>query len=219
MPVDLDGDGYGANEDCDDTDPKIYPGSTEICSNGIDENCIGRDDDCEIGNIRNGGVIFWLDPADNTHGLVCVFSDSRKNQVEWGCFGEDLPNVPNVSFVGGIPVGSGAEIGDGFNNTNSILNDCPTAPAALACRSLGPEWFLPSISELNEMHKNKATLEAVSGFTWFGATIFYWSSTEVNSGNAWKQDFVVGISARDFNIRIPRLTTCVPLELFNHLFF
>ena len=74
------------------------------------------------------------------------------------------------------PVGLGAEIGDGFNNTNDILTDCPTAPAALAARSLGAEWFLPSAKELNQMYINKTTLEAVSGFTAFSSV--YWSSTE-----------------------------------------
>lgn len=197
--VDSDGDGYNVNDDCDDTNAEIYPGSTEICGNGIDENCKSGDDDCVLGSTRDGGVVFWLDPADSTHGLVCTFSDvAMSAKLEWGCFGTDLPNVPNVSFVGGIPLGLGSEIGDGFSNTNSILNDCPTAPAALACRSLGPEWFLPSINELNEMHKNKEILEAVPGFTWFGATVFYWSSTEVNSGNAWKQDFVQSVGAQDF---------------------
>ena len=39
-------------------------------------------------------------------------------------------------------------LGDGFNNTIATLADCPTAPAALSARSLGTEWFLPSIGEL-----------------------------------------------------------------------
>ena len=76
-------------------------------------------------------------------------------------------------------MGLGAEIGDGFNNTNDILKDCPTAPAALAARSLGAQWFLPSAKELNQMYINKTTLEGVSGFTAFSNS--YWSSTEYDS--------------------------------------
>ena len=93
-----------------------------------------------------------------------AFSDVATS-VEWGCYGTDLPNVPNVTSD--PPIGLGAEIGDGFNNTNDILQDCPTAPAALAARSLGAQWFLPSAKELNQMYINKTTLEAVSGFTAF----------------------------------------------------
>jgi hypothetical protein len=136
-----------------------------------------------IGDIRGGGVVFWLD-STGLHGLVCAFSD-YETEVEWGCYPTDLPNVPNVPFNGYIPVGVGAEIGDGFNNTFDILQDCPTAPAALAARSLGPEWFLPSAKELNQMYIHQTTLEAVAGFEEFSSD--YWSSTEKDHISAWNQ--------------------------------
>ena len=141
-----------------------------------------------IGDIVNGGVVFWLD-STGQHGLVVAMSDVATS-VEWGCYGTDLPNVPNVSYNGGNPSGLGAEIGDGFNNTNNILKDCPTAPAALAARSYGPDWFLPSTNELNQMYINKTTLEGVSGFTAF--SYYYWSSTENHNGYAWLQSFCNG---------------------------
>ena len=143
-----------------------------------------------IGDVVNGGVVFWLD-STGQHGLVAAFSDVA-TAVQWGCYGTDLPIVPNVPFNGngGNPPGLGAEIGDGFNNTNDILQDCPTAPAALAARSLGAQWFLPSAKELNQMYINKTTLEGVSGFTAFSDV--YWSSTEYGSNAAWFQYFSVG---------------------------
>jgi hypothetical protein len=142
-----------------------------------------------VGDFRVGGIVFWVDPADNTHGLVCALSDYA-TQVAWGCTNTDLLNVPNVPFNGGNPVGLGAEIGDGESNTNNILNDCPIAPAALAARSLGSEWFLPSAKELNQVYINKTTLEAAPGFSAFGNS--YWSSTENGSVSAWRQSFTNG---------------------------
>ena len=142
-----------------------------------------------IGDVVNGGVVFWLD-STGQHGLVAAFSDVATS-VEWGCLSTDLPNVSNVPYNGGVPTGSGAEIGDGFNNTNDILQDCPTAPAAFAARSLGAQWFLPSAKELNQMYVNKTTLEGVSGFTAFSS--YYWSSTEYGFDNAWRQYFLNGV--------------------------
>ena len=141
-----------------------------------------------IGDIVNGGVVFWLD-STGQHGLVAAFSDVAVN-VKWGCLGIDLPNVLNVpynQFISSSLSGLGAEIGDGFNNTNDILQDCPTAPAALAARSYGPDWFLPSAKELNQIYINKTTLEGVYGFT--GFSDYCWSSTESGNFTAWEQYF------------------------------
>jgi hypothetical protein len=140
-----------------------------------------------IGDLRVGGVVFWVDPTDPYHGLVCAYHD-YPSTVEWGCLGTDLSSVPNVAWNGGNPVGLG-EIGDGEDNTSGILVDCPGAPAALAARSYGPDWFLPSINELNEIYINRATLQAVAGFNVLSISAYYWSSTELNFSDAWAQGF------------------------------
>ena len=143
-----------------------------------------------VGDLRAGGVVFWVDPTDSTHGLVCALEDYQST-VEWGCYTSDLSSVPNVFRNDeGSPVGSGAEIGDGEPNTTGILADCSSALAALAARAYGPEWFLPSINELNEIYINKETLEAVSGVVAFSNS--YWSSTEFDNNVAWLQYFLNG---------------------------
>ena len=42
--TDQDGDGYPAGEDCDDTDPDVYPDAPETPGDEVDSNCDGSDD-------------------------------------------------------------------------------------------------------------------------------------------------------------------------------
>lgn len=40
-------DGYASQAgDCDDTNPNVHPGAPEVCGDGIDQNCDGKDQSC-----------------------------------------------------------------------------------------------------------------------------------------------------------------------------
>jgi len=53
--VDQDGDGSSPPEDCDDTNPAVFPEAAEVCDNGLDENCDGVAPECRrVGAITLG---------------------------------------------------------------------------------------------------------------------------------------------------------------------
>jgi hypothetical protein len=137
-----------------------------------------------VGDEIEGGIVFYVD-ASGKHGLVSAATD-QSTEAEWGCYGSPI---------------SGADanaVGTGNQNTIDIEAGCSTAgTAADICANLTqgayPDWFLPSMGELNLMYENIGKGNAyglgnVGGFAAFD----YWSSTEAGSSGAWVQRFSDG---------------------------
>jgi hypothetical protein len=136
--------------------------------------------------------VFWIDPSDNTKGLVCALEDQSAG-IQWYNGTHVRTNAKNIT------------IGTGAVNTTRIIEKqgvTETDYAAGLARAYSgggyDDWFLPSKNELNEMHKNRDVLEATVGFSVFSD--YYWSSTEKDGDWAFQQMFATdkyGIYAVD----------------------
>ena len=130
-----------------------------------------------IGDFVGGGVVFWIDPTDNTKGLACAL-ENQSTGIQW------YNGVNTTTNATATAVGSGAA-----NTTAIIDNQGPTetdyaAGLARAFNGGGfSDWFLPSKGELSAMFQNKETLNTAISNN--GGQIFqnsaYWSSTEIDS--------------------------------------
>jgi len=60
--VDNDGDGFAANDDCDDSDPSVHPSAFEICD-GIDNDCDGQVDPTTVCGVTD---LLLLDGYDGS---------------------------------------------------------------------------------------------------------------------------------------------------------
>jgi hypothetical protein len=109
--IDLDQDGSPADEDCDDTDPSVYPGATERC-NGIDDNCNGAVD--EPLDLDGDGFVSCGDDCDDGDAAVHPGAVEICNGIDDNC-------------DGAIDEGNDAD-GDGFTACDG---DCDDADAAV----------------------------------------------------------------------------------------
>lgn len=88
---------------------------------------------------------------------------------------------PHIYGCSGINSGANSRL-DGFENTNKILASCPlTNNAAAYCKSLGPNWYLPAVDQLNELLLLAFRVGDHENFNTMGG----WSSTEINSTTAY----------------------------------
>ena len=136
-----------------------------------------------IGDLHQGGYIFYLD--GNGGGLIAAPTDQSAG-AQWGCYGTLITGA------------DGTAIGTGAQNTIDIEAGCTTpSTAADICSNLVlagyTDWFLPSKDELNLMYLNIGQGNAmglgnVGGF----ANYYYWSSTEDDVYDAWRQRFTNG---------------------------
>ena len=145
----------------------------------------------KIGDFAQGGIVFWVDETGE-HGLVCSASDQGgyikwADELYWGPYNYPVTNATyDGVFAGKI-------------NTKLIIQTqgAGTYPAQL-CDDLVinsnnvayHDWYLPSLYELRLIRNNIGQGNTL-GLGNVGTFIndYYWSSTEVDSQNAWKIRF------------------------------
>lgn len=143
----------------------------------------------EVGDLNYGGIIFWVDPVDETRGLVCALSDikpegNRKSKVigaPWGCMDELIPGDFNIFDWGG-----------GKQNTDLILANCTNeGTAADLCDNFVvdgySDWYLPNMGELTEMITKLHYNRGIGNFTSLAKgniVAGYWSSVQIDAESA-----------------------------------
>lgn len=64
-----------------------------------------------IGEYKDFGVVFWIDPTNNSRGSICATFD-QTSDTNWSCSESDVIGATETS------------IGTGDQNTLAILNEC-----------------------------------------------------------------------------------------------
>ena len=138
----------------------------------------------EIGDFNYGGIVFWVNPTDNTKGLVCAVTD-QSSSIRW--HDTQQPSITGTTNT---------SLQTGSTNTDLIIASLGNNFAAGVARAYNgggfTDWFLPSVDELKEMANNRAVIDATAAANSGTALVAepwnvsngYWSSSQQSNGGS-----------------------------------
>jgi hypothetical protein len=143
-----------------------------------------------VGELYGGGIVFWVDHT-RQHGLILSLID--------------ISTASAYSNINSTLIGASAQSEwDGASNSNAITGQAGhTISAAKLCldytnidygTGIFSDWYLPSRTELALVFRNFFEVQKTLDIDGNPASTllnkgYYWSSTEVNTSNAWMVDF------------------------------
>jgi len=147
------------------------------------------------GELFGGGTVFYVDPTGQ-HGLICSMIDLSTLQV-WSDVNLEIGSTAQSTW-------------DGQSNTTAIVGQAGmTTSAAKLCddytndnygTGIFSDWYLPANQELFQLNEagynvNMAIRNDGNVATTPLLTAYYWSSTEIDAGQAWCDYMVLGFVA------------------------
>lgn len=200
-------------------DTAVAAGSLAVCTDdyaslcALETNRAGNDPDFIPGNIVNGVNILGVT------GTFTAGGGGLSGPVDCPEIGDVCTAQGNIIFAGYHPVthehlfipptdqgtthqwktatGTNDINPDSFidGKLNHANRGAGTFPAFAACEGLSfgghSDWYLPARAELDYLYNIRPALVAKGNITNF-QNAFYWSSTEFDTSNAWRQLFTDG---------------------------
>jgi len=130
---DADGDGHGADVDCDDTDPSIYPGAVEYCD-GINTDCDGGVDE----NDAVDAATWYQDADGDDFGFSGVIVTSCEQPPGFVADSTDCDDSSALAYPGAEEVCDDGVDNDCDNDPDDCMlsGELPLANADLILRGL-----------------------------------------------------------------------------------
>ncbi len=160
-PVDLDGDGYASDADCDDGRADVHPRAEELC-NGVDDNCNGVIDE-EFSDIDGDGLSDCLDVED-CDGLDND-GDGRVDEDLGDADGDGVPDCLDAEDCDGLDNDSDGRVDEGFDSDGDGYTTCGSARGAPDCDD-GDRGVSPGAEEIDGDGVDNDCDGAIDSQTW-----------------------------------------------------